>query len=119
MFRVILVDDEKAAVDAMSRLLRLDGYDVVSFSDAGSARGALERDAFDAVITDLEMPDLHGVDVVRAAHRARPAAPVFVVSAYAGSPVANEAVAAGARRVFTKPLDYDELANALAEALGP
>jgi DNA-binding NtrC family response regulator len=118
MFRVIVVDDERAAVDALARLLRLDGYDVVGFSSAAAGRESLESAAFDAVITDLEMPGVHGLDIVRTAHRMKHDAPVFVISAYADSAVAHRALAAGARRVFGKPLDYDVFAASLAEALG-
>ncbi len=117
MSRVIVVDDERAAVDALSRLLRLDGYDVVGHTSAVSARNAIETESFDAVVTDLEMPDVHGVEIVRTAQRVKNGAPVFVVSAYAGSAVARSALAAGARKVFAKPLDYDELAQSLTEAL--
>lgn len=117
MPRVIVVDDEGAAADALSRLLKLDGYEVAPFTSAKLARAAIEGEAFDAVITDLEMPELHGVEIVRTAQRMKLAAPVFVVSAYAGSAVANNSLVAGARRVFAKPLDYDELSEALAEAL--
>lgn len=118
MFRIIVVDDERSAVDALSRLLRLDGYDVVGFHHSIEGRAAIEAGPFDAVVTDLEMPELHGVDLVRVAQRVKHAAPVFVVSAYANSAVAKSALAAGARRVFGKPLDYDALAEALQEALG-
>ncbi len=117
MYRVIVVDDERTAVDALSRLLRLDGYDVVGYTRALDGRAAIETEPFDAVVTDLEMPDLHGVDLVRVAQRVKHAAPVFVVSAYANSAVGMSALAAGARRVFGKPLDYDALAEALQEAL--
>jgi len=119
MFRVIVIDDERAAGEALARLLKLDGYEVARFTSATSARSAIESEPFDAIVTDLEMPDLHGLEIVRAAQRVKHAAPVFVVSAYAGSPVASNAVAAGARRVFSKPLDYDELSAALAEVLAP
>lgn len=117
MLRVIVVDDERAAVDALARLLRLDGYEAVGHTSALSAREAIETEPFDAVVTDLEMPDVHGVEIVRTAQRVKSSAPVFVVSAYAGSPVAKSALAAGARKVFAKPLDYDALAESLLEAL--
>lgn len=119
MPRVIVVDDERAAVDALARLLRLDGYEAVGHTSALAARDAIEKEPFDAVVTDLEMPDVHGVEIVRVAQRVNGGAPVFVVSAYAGSAVAKSALAAGARKVFAKPLDYDELAESLTEALRP
>lgn len=118
MFRVILIDDERGAVSALTRLLRLDGYDVRAFSSAERGREAIESGPFDAVVTDLEMPEVHGIEIVRTAQRLKHSAPVFVVTAYAESAVGRCALALGARRVFNKPLDYDALAHALEEALG-
>jgi len=69
------------------------------------------------VVTDLEMPHVHGVEVVRAARAARPRAPIFVVSAYTDSPAAAQAMEAGADGIFAKPLDYDVLASELARLL--
>ncbi len=117
MFRVIVVDDERSAVEALRRLLVLDGYQVQAFDDPEAARKAIESAPFDAVVTDLEMPGVHGVEIIRAARRAKPGAPVFVVTAYADSPACRVAAEAGATAVLGKPLDYDALADALATSL--
>jgi DNA-binding NtrC family response regulator len=114
--RVLVVDDDAAAVDGLSSLLRLDGYEVSGHSDPEHALTALRTGTFHALVTDLEMPRVHGVDLVRAA-RALGSMPVYVVSAYTDSPAALEAVAAGATRVLPKPLDYDDLADDLAARL--
>lgn len=118
MFRVIVVDDERSAVEALRRLLVLDGYDVLAFDEPDAARRAIEGGGFDAVVTDLEMPGVHGVEIVRAARRTKATAPVFVVTAYADSPACRVASDAGATAVLGKPLDYDRFADALGRALG-
>lgn len=117
MKRVLVVDDNEAAADGLRQLLASDGYEAEATSRPADALEAIAATAFDAVITDLEMPHVHGVEVVRAAIAARPGTPVFVVSAYSDSPAADDARAAGAAAIFGKPLDYDALAEALSAAL--
>ena len=115
---MLVIDDEVAAATGLRALLRLDGYEVVASSEPRRALESLSREHFDVVITDLEMPDVHGVEVVRAARAASSDTTVFVVTAYTGSPAIDAALAVGARAVFAKPLDYDALAAAMTKALG-
>ncbi len=115
MSRILLVDDEAAAVAGLRALLELDGHVVTALRSSEQAAELLGREAFDIVITDLEMPVVHGTQLVRIAIASRPAAIVLVVTGYADSPASRDALAAGARRVFDKPLDYDALTSALAE----
>jgi CheY-like chemotaxis protein len=118
MKRVLVVDDDPAAAEGLRMLLGTDGYDAASEHDPETAVARIAAEAFDAVVTDLEMPHVHGVEVVRAARAAYPAAPIFVVSAYVDSPAGVDATEAGADGIFGKPLDYDARANALSQRLG-
>ncbi len=111
--RILLVDDDRAAVDALRTLLELDGYQVIALTSGAEALTALHDQRFDALITDLEMPRVHGLDIVRAAHQK--GLPTLVVTAHAG--LVGSALALGARRVFGKPLPYDDFAEELAQAL--
>jgi CheY-like chemotaxis protein len=117
MKRVLVVDDDPAAAEGLRLLLGTDGYEAVAFHDGAAALARLAADSIDAVVTDLEMPHVHGVEVVRAARATHPNAPVFVVTAYTDSPAADDALEAGADRVFAKPLDYDALSAELAKEL--
>ncbi len=114
MSKVLVVDDDPAAADGLRLLLGTDGYEATSEHDPERALARMAAEAFDAIVTDLEMPHIHGVEVVRAARAAHPRAPIFVVSAYTDSPAAAEALVVGADRIFGKPLDYDVLAGELA-----
>ncbi len=116
MTRILLVDDDSCAVQSLQALLEMDGYEVRATMSSVEALELLGRERFDVVVTDLEMPRVHGVEVVRAAIAASPATRVYVVSAYQGSAVCKQAVAAGAERAFTKPLDYDKLVACLPAA---
>lgn len=113
--RLLVVDDNQTTVDALRVLLEMDGYQVAAFSRPTEALAALREGLTDLVITDLEMPAVHGTEVVRAARLS--GTPVLVVTAYASSPAVTDALALGAARVMLKPIDYDELLAAVAAAL--
>ena len=116
MIRVLVVDDERAAVDGLRVLLRADGYEVVALQSSEAALVLLTKEKFDIVITDLEMPMVHGVEVVRAARKSRADMPVVVVTAYNDSPACTAAIAAGACKVMCKPIDYDALSAEIVVA---
>lgn len=109
MSRILVVDDEPSAVSALQTLLELDGHTVTALESSDEAIALVSSSEFDAVVTDLEMPGASGVAVVRAALAARPQTVVLILTGYPDSPAAATALAAGARRVLDKPLDYDIL----------
>lgn len=117
MSRILVVDDERSSAEGLRLLLRADGYDVVALQSPAAALNLLKKERFDAVITDLEMPEVHGSEIVAAARSADRTMPVLVVSAYTASPAGAVAMRAGARRLLAKPLDYEDLAAELAAAL--
>ncbi len=108
--RVLVVDDDRGAVEALVNLLTLDGYAAQGSWSGEEAVALLASLPFDAVVTDLEMPRTSGLDVLCAAHDL----PVLVVTAFAGSDLSARALALGARKVFAKPLAYELLAGTLA-----
>lgn len=117
MKRILVVDDEQVAVKALCSLLEMDGYEPVGIVVPEEAVRRLRSETFDAVITDLEMPGVHGLEVIRVAREAPAAPPVLVVTAYAHSPASDSALALGARCVLGKPLKYERLMAELAECV--
>ena len=113
MKRILVIDDDPAAVSGLRTLLELDGYTVVGVDSPSRGLQLLEDERFDALITDLEMPVVGGLEIVRHARQTSTRLPIFVVTGYGGSPAALAAAAVGASRVFEKPLDYDALAREL------
>ncbi|WP_242342435.1 sigma-54-dependent transcriptional regulator [Anaeromyxobacter terrae] len=109
MARILVVDDEPKLGKLVAEMLELDGHEL---ERAASGRDALVRLAasrFDVVVTDLRMPDVDGLAVLRAA-RALPQPPeVVVMTAYASAESAVEAMKAGAVDYVTKPFSMDEL----------
>lgn len=114
MLRFLVVDDHHSAVKGLTQLLTEDGHAVCPFTGGAEAIDALERQPFDAVVTDFEMPDVDGLAVVRAARVHHPRACLVVVSEMADQHE-QALAAAGACIIADKPLDYDAMTRALTE----
>jgi CheY-like chemotaxis protein len=117
--RVLLVDDEEPFVALAAEVLTRLGYEPVSFSDSHAALAAFEAAParFDVVVTDALMPGLTGTRLASMVRRRRPDLPIVLVSAYSGSILTQEALAAGVSELLTKPLQSREIAAALARVL--
>jgi DNA-binding NtrC family response regulator len=109
MARVLIVDDEPKLGALLAQVLALDGHAVTGAGGGREALALLAREPFDVVVTDLRMPEVDGIAVLRAA-RARPDAPeVILMTAHASAESAVEAMKAGAADYVTKPFANDEL----------
>jgi two-component system response regulator PilR (NtrC family) len=94
--RVLVVDDERSMRELLSIVLRRDGYDVVVAADGRAAVDILARERVDVLITDIRMPELTGVDVLREAKRIDPAIISIVMTAFASTDTAVDALRLGA-----------------------
>jgi DNA-binding NtrC family response regulator len=109
MARILVVDDEPKLGKIVAEMLELDAHEVVR---AGGGREALVRlaaEPVDVVVTDLRMPEVDGLAVLRAARARDPAPEVIVMTAFATAESAVEAMKAGAADYVTKPFSMDEL----------
>ena len=110
---MLVVEDDLLFRASLCELLGSIGVEARPVGDAQQAVRALRAHDFDAVITDLEMPRVHGLEMVRAARTGARELPVIVVTAYVNSPASKSAFALGAKAVLNKPLKYDTLLEAL------
>ena len=115
--RVLVVDDEKSMRDLLSITLEKEGYEVLTAAGGEAAIEALRRDATDAVITDLRMPKVDGLQVLRAAKEISPDVAVIVITAVASTETAVEAMKLGAYDYITKPFKLDEVSLIVRNAL--
>jgi two-component system response regulator PilR (NtrC family) len=115
--RVLVVDDERSMRELLAITLRQTGYDVALAESGESAIDAVKTDTFDLVITDLRMRQVDGFDVLRAAKEFSPATLVLVMTAYASTETAVEAMKLGAYDYITKPFKLDEIRLTLEKAL--
>lgn len=107
--RILVVDDEPAVRTALERALRLDGYDVELAADGNEALAALATAARDAVVLDVLMPGLGGLDVCRELRQRGDPTPVLMLTARAGVADRVAGLDAGADDYLVKPFHLEEL----------
>jgi two-component system, NtrC family, response regulator PilR len=107
--RVLVVDDERSMRELLAIVLKREGYEVVLAEDGKSAVAAIERGPFDLLISDIKMPDMSGVDVLRAAKQVDPDILGIMITAFASTETAIEAMRLGACDYLSKPFDIDLL----------
>jgi two-component system response regulator MprA len=107
--RILVVDDEPAVRTALERALRLDGYDVELAADGNEALGALATAGRDAVVLDVLMPGLGGLEVCQALRRRGDHTPVLMLTARDGVADRVAGLDAGADDYLVKPFHLAEL----------
>ncbi|HVO88770.1 MAG TPA: sigma-54 dependent transcriptional regulator, partial [Casimicrobiaceae bacterium] len=117
MAAILIVDDDAAMRDALTEALRDLGYDAAVAVSGQAALDALDREAVSAVLLDLRMPGMDGLEVLRRI-RARPhPPPVTVLTAHATAANTIEAMRLGAFDHLTKPIGREQLARVLNSML--
>jgi len=115
---VLVIDDEQIVLDSVSQILIDENYEVdVSLRGREALDWAIER-PYDIVLTDILMPDIGGMRVLRDIKRAKPSLPVVIITGYATTKSAVQAMKLGAANYIEKPFEPEELLNAVSSALG-
>jgi two-component system response regulator PilR (NtrC family) len=107
--RILVVDDEPSMREMLRIVLRRDGYEVLVAENGRDAIEQLRTTSCDLLLSDIKMPDLTGVEVLRAAKDINKNIVAFMMTAYASTSTAVEAMRLGAVDYFTKPFSMDEL----------
>ena len=115
---VLVIDDEQIVLDSVIQILTDKDYKVdVSLSGREGLDRAIQKD-YDIVLTDILMPDIGGMRVLRDIKRAKPSLPVVIITGYATTKSAVQAMKLGAANYIEKPFEPEELLNAVSSALG-
>ncbi len=117
MSRVLVVDDEQSMRNMLAIALQQEGYEVVTAEDGEAARREIEARSVDLIVSDIRMPGLDGIEVLRFAREHTPGTEVILVTAYASTASAVEALRLGAYDYIIKPFDIDELKLTVQRAL--
>ena len=107
--RILAVDDEPVVLDSFRKILVVAGFDVDTVQTGPEALGLVQRRNYDFLFTDLKMPGMDGVEVVKAAKHLRPDVDVAVITGYATIESAVETMQHGAVDYVQKPFTEDEL----------
>ncbi len=115
--RILVVDDEAAQRESLGGFLVKQGFDVVLAADGETALRILQGAVVDVMLTDVRMPGLDGVELLRRARELNPLLEVVVMTAFGTIADAVEAMRTGAASYLTKPVDLDEILLQLQAAL--
>ncbi|MFI5275085.1 MAG: response regulator [Ktedonobacterales bacterium] len=115
--RLLVVDDDPGVRATLAAVLRGQGYAVWTAGQASDALARLDEMGFDLVLTDLQLEDADGLDLLETVRRHAPGTPIVVMTGYAALESALSALHAGAYAYLIKPTDVDELCVTVARGL--
>jgi DNA-binding NtrC family response regulator len=114
---ILLIDDEAIALTNLTHVLKREGYDVTACKNGESGLEALKHGDFDLVLTDLKMPGIDGMEVLRQVQASEPDVPVIMITGHATLDSAVEAMKAGAHHYLAKPFRLAEAREVVRSAL--
>ena len=114
---ILIVDDEKNMRRVLGALVRRDGFETLEASNGIAALEVLAEADVDAILTDLKMPQMNGLELLAEVRRLQPATPVIMLTAHGTIGSAVEALKRGAFDFLTKPFEPDEIRQVVAKAI--
>lgn len=109
MKRILIVDDEENARVSLGKLLSHEGYLVHTVGDGQGALNYLEQNQVNLIISDINMPQMNGLDFLKVLNSEYPGIDVIMITAYGGVGSYLEAMNLGAMEYINKPIKLDEL----------
>ncbi len=117
MNKILVIDDEQSMRDFLSIMLKKENYDVVAAENGDDALKAVQSEIFDLVISDVKMPTMDGIELLKAVKEVSPETVVIMITAYATADTAVEAMKLGAYDYITKPFKVEEIKLVIQKAL--
>lgn len=114
---VLIVDDDEALLRSLSRLLRLRGYEPKTATSAAAAIELIQSERFDVVLSDIAMPGMDGIQLLRRLRDTDLVVPVILITGEPAVSTAVDAVEYGAFRYLTKPVANDDLVATVEKAV--
>ena len=115
---ILVVEDRESLRRMLERALQQEGYEVTSCADGEQATSKLAAGSFDLVLTDLKLPGMSGIEVLRNSREAHPRLPVVVLTAFGTVSTAVEAMKLGAADFLEKPVEIEDLFQLVESMLG-
>ena len=115
--KILLVEDDSAIVVTLRRILADEGYEVSVESNGTVALATAQATDFDVVVTDLKIPGMDGLELVRTLHGLRPRLPIVMITAHGTTETVIEAMQSGAYDYLVKPFEMPELLSLLSRAV--
>jgi two-component system response regulator PilR (NtrC family) len=115
--RILVVDDEESMCQYLSILLQKEGYEVMTVNSGAAALKVVENDPVDVVMTDIQMPKMDGIQLLKGIKGLDPTTPVVIMTAYASEQSAIDAVNLGAFSYMQKHCKNDEIKMVVRNAM--
>ena len=113
--KIIIIDDEKRMCDSLTALLQGEGYQVRSFQQSPEAIDSIRNERVDLVITDIKMPQMDGLEILKLVKEIDEDIPVILMTGYASLDTAVDAIARGAYDYLMKPVEFTYLVKRALE----
>jgi FixJ family two-component response regulator len=110
-FLVAVIDDDPSILKGLSSLLRSEGYNVETFGDAESFLKSSAADLASFVVTDIQMPQIDGLELQDMLRKERSDLPIVIMTAFDDATTRTRAIAGGARDLLVKPFPAEALLN--------
>lgn len=115
--KILVIDDEAIVRASCERVLSPEGYSVVVVPGGADALECLSREHFDLVLSDLKMPDMDGLEVLRSIKERWPQTAVVLVTGYGSDPTALQAIQDGASEYLEKPFTPEDIVRVVKKVL--
>jgi DNA-binding NtrC family response regulator len=115
--KVLIADDDALVRGALVRSLTGTGYEVTAAANGREATELLDESQFEAIVSDIAMPEIDGIQLLRAIRQRDPDVPVVLITGAPDVATAMQAVRLGALMYMTKPVDLDEMKGIVAKAV--
>lgn len=115
---ILVVDDDRDICEVLTDVLKLEDYSVVVAHDGLKALDAARKSKFDAVLLDIKMPGMNGVETLKELKKISPGTPIIMITAFAVEDMIRESIREGAFAALGKPIDFDRLFATIEAARG-
>jgi two-component system nitrogen regulation response regulator GlnG len=114
---ILIVDDEKPICAALASLVKAEGFKALTAGDGATALEKVRSESPDVMLTDIKMPGMDGMELMRRTREVDPDLPVVMITAYAEVHGAVESIKAGAHDYLSKPFDNQDVLRVIHRAL--
>ena len=115
--KILVVDDEKQICKNVEKILSKNNYEIVQATSAKEAMEKMAQDSFSLLISDIVMPEMNGLELLKLVKKEWPLTKAVMMTAYASTETAVKAIRLGALDYLTKPFTPDELRTTVDQAL--
>ena len=115
--RALVIDDDKVTLDLFTFELRSEGFEVTTAESGAKGLEFVRENEFEVILTDLNLPDINGIEMVKLSKEIAPQTEIIVVTGFDSTEKAVEAIQVGARDYIVKPVDFEKLLVVIRNAV--